>query len=337
MFPTCLKTTAFVRMPHPIRSYITDNTSARPDMTPDTVALTTLALTSLVDTASVFPSVIKGDLHACILHIFATIFSSLTCQASIVPEALPIFRRFITTLVSANSAHTIEQIRSALARFLIILGRAQKREHEASVMCERNILLASTILIAASVRLLQPEDPLVTAFVDELADCLANKMTTRVAAGLARSLLLLPATDGAGSTVVARLLPRLITFLVAPFEIEATVETRPIVSQALCAFALQLESGRRNVALAVVVPALLQRASVEGESVWAETSTRLLALAKGSPEAFKAIVGQMDGSQKTFLEDVVRKGGAASLGENHDRKEGTGEVREPTIALKMDF
>ena len=307
-------------------------------MNADAVLLATLALTALVDAASVFPSVIKGDLHACVLHAFTTILSSPACQPAVVPEALPVFRRFVLSLArSTNTAATVEQLRSALSRLILILRTAQKREHETSVACERNALLAGTILVTAALPVLGGQGALLGVFVDELADCLANKMTTRVAAGLAKSLLLVPQAEEAAVHIARRLVPRLLAFLIAPSDIDETAEARRTVAQALSAFAAQVPVDRRAAALGVVVPALLQRAAVEGEGIWGETSGRLVALAQSAPDAFRGLVGGMVVRQKAFIEEVIRKGALASADGGQGRNHGTEEAKEPTIALKLDF
>ncbi|KAJ5041490.1 HEAT repeat protein-like protein [Bipolaris maydis] len=102
---------------------------ARHEMNEEAVALLTTALSALVDAAQVFPSIIKADLHACILHIFASIVGTGECQATVIPQALPIFKRFITSLAPDAEAtdDTGKQLRATLARFLAILRHAQKR------------------------------------------------------------------------------------------------------------------------------------------------------------------------------------------------------------------
>ncbi|TKA78055.1 hypothetical protein B0A49_07780, partial [Cryomyces minteri] len=142
--------------------------------------------------AEVFPYVIKTDLHACIIHIFATILSSGVCQASVVSHALPIFKRFVTAVMRKPQTDTVSQVRGALARFLVILRNAQKRESEAALPCERNTLLASTILLTSVSSAFAPSDPLVGQFIDKLIECLESRMTTKTAANCSRSLLLLP-------------------------------------------------------------------------------------------------------------------------------------------------
>lgn len=96
-----------------------------------------------------------------------------------------------------------------------------------------------------------------------------------------------------------------------------------------------------QIVMSVVAPALLARATSEGESegnkgeVYTETSTRLLELASADQQAFRAVVANMNEGQRAFMEEVIRAGRqAAAQGTQGGDKSG-GE--KPTIALKMDF
>lgn len=318
----------------------------RTRITEESASLIVLALNALVDAAEVFPAIIKSDLHACILHIFATILSTGICQEGLVPQALPVFRRFVTGLVRNPQQETTAQLRSALARFMVVLKHAQKRESEASLPCEKNTLLASTILLTSSAKILLPSDPLIARFVDELAECLTNRSTTKVSAGLSRSLLLLPINasgNESGATVeseiAAHLFPKLIDFVANPSDIEGTEETRSMVAQTLVAFAVALPLEKRALALRVVVPSLLKRAATEGKSTWGDTSVCLMELAGKAQEGFKTSLSQMSAEQKAFVEDVIRQGGVAArvAGDRTNGKGAEGQDRQPTIALKMNF
>merc|ERR1712000_201696 len=129
-----------------------DRNRVRYELNDEATALLSLSLTALVDASSVYPSVIKTDLHACILHVFATILATPSCQATVVPQALPILKRFLTSIAGSHipvGCETSSQLRSALMRFMAVLKKAQGREFEASVACEKNALLASTILLTS--------------------------------------------------------------------------------------------------------------------------------------------------------------------------------------------
>ncbi|KAF2454512.1 HEAT repeat protein-like protein [Lineolata rhizophorae] len=188
-----------------------ENALARHELNDESVALLSLSLSSLVDAAAVFPSIIKTDLHACILHIFSTIISTGSCQATAVPQALPIFRRFVASLARSSSSPssspsssspggtgddaasaTQTQLRATLTQLLATIRTAQRRETPAALPCEKHAIMASTMLLSAAAPRLAARDPLLERFVAQLADCLASRTTAKVAAGCARTLLLLP-------------------------------------------------------------------------------------------------------------------------------------------------
>jgi hypothetical protein len=88
--------------------------------------------------------------------------------------------------------------------------------------------------------------------------------------------------------------------------------------------------------MSVIVPTLLARANSEGEEVYRETSARLLDLAGSDQGAFRGVVAGMTDAQKQFMESVIVAGRQAGHGQGK-AKDGEGEEREPTIALRMDF
>lgn len=155
---------------------------ARHQLTDEAVILVRLSLNALVDAAEVFPSIIKTDLHACIIHIFATILGTAGCQAVVVPQSLPILKRFITSISGSRKTKREEQetnltqIQGCLKRFLSIYLQAQKRETEASLPCVKNALLASTLLLTSGKNYMSASEPLVTRFLDEVLDCLSDRM-----------------------------------------------------------------------------------------------------------------------------------------------------------------
>ena len=151
---------------------------ARHQLTDEAISLIRISLNALVDAAEVFPSVIKTDLHACIIHIFATTLSTSTCQAVVVPQSLPILKRFITNIstLKKNQAEDLAQIQGCLRRFLSIYLHAQKRESETSLPQVKNTLLASTVLLTSGKNRMTAAEPLVTRFLDEVIDCLSDRM-----------------------------------------------------------------------------------------------------------------------------------------------------------------
>ncbi|RAL60821.1 hypothetical protein DID88_010146 [Monilinia fructigena] len=312
---------------------------ARHQLTEEAVSLVRVSLNALVDAAEVFPSIIKTDLHACIIHIFATILGTASCQAVVVPQSLPILKRFITSISASYKTQTpkhntsIVQLQGCLKRFLSIYVNAQKRETEASLPCVKNALLASTLLLTSGTNNLPASEPLVTRFLDELVDCLSDRMTAKVAANCIRTLLLTSPKTSSDQTIARYLLPLLITF-VTNTTTEDPENARALILHALTAFVVSVDGKHRAVAMSVVMPTLLKRASGDGEKVWRETNARLLEMAAADPTAFRAVVSGMTTEQKGFMEGVLVKGREGGKGKTGDADDGG---REPTIALRMDF
>jgi HEAT repeat-containing protein 5 len=303
------------------------------------VALLTLSLSSLVDASEVFPSIIRTDLHACILHIFATILGTGSCQATVVPQFLPILKRFVTSLSAHSGPHGSDsstQLRATLHRFLAILKQAQKRETEASLPCEKNTILASTLLLSSAGSAFDANDLLIKRFVDELMDCLGSRMTSKVAAGCCRSLLLLPKKGPAETALASHLLPQVLSFLANPSDVEGLEESRATLAQAAASLVSTFSTpSQKQTAMKLIVPALLERANREGARTYSETATKLLELAGVDAAAFKAVVAGMNAEQKSFMETVIKSGGVASQGRAKDEQHR--DSGEPSIALKMDF
>ncbi|KAJ6088437.1 hypothetical protein N7486_009698 [Penicillium sp. IBT 16267x] len=316
----------------------------------DSLALIRLALRSLVDVASVFPSIIRNDLHACILHIFTTILATGICQTEVVPQALPIFRQFIHGITHSSEGQDdmdllTYQMRGCLTRFLTILTIAQRRESETSMPCAKNTLLAITFLITAGGHVLPPQDPLINRVLDELLDCLQDVGLATVAASCLRSIMLKPSPRYMTDDVVSRyLLPRLIAFLVGCPSDTGEIPTDPENSRAVIARTLvscvsnsTFSPAEVPAAVSLVMSALLARAKREGPSVHQESAGYLLELAKGDQVSFRTLVATMNADQKSLLEEVLRSAGIGASSST------AGEVNDnipqaaPTIALRMDF
>jgi hypothetical protein len=228
------------------------------------------------------------------------------------------------------------QLRGVLTRFLSILKHAQKRESEAALPCEKNTILATTILLSSAAPALEAGDPLLKRFVDEIGECLENRMTSKVAANCCRTLLLLPSKGPAESTIASHLLPILVSFLTNPSDVEGLDESRTIIAHAMTSFLPTLaQAEQRQTAMALVVPTLLGRASKEGADTYRETAARLLELAGADQAAFKGVVGGMSAEQRSFMENVIKTGSAGAQARGRETQRG--ESGEPTIALKMNF
>lgn len=145
----------------------------------EATALIRTSLNALVDAAEVFPSIIKTDLHACIFHIFSTILGTPSCQSVVVPQSLPILKRFLSSLTEKGQKPDIstqQQLRGCLKRFMGVYTQAQKRELESSLPCVRNSLLACTVLLTSTTNTITASDPLMAKFLNEVLDCLHDRM-----------------------------------------------------------------------------------------------------------------------------------------------------------------
>lgn len=160
------------------------NQQVRHHMTEEAIILVRTSLNALVDAAEVFPAIIKTDLHACIIHIFSTILATPSCQDIVVPQSLATLKRFITTISRTKGpsdgtvSPTDVQLQGCLRRFLSIYLNAQKREATTSLACVKNSLMAITILFTGGNNQLGANDPLVARFLEEVFDCLSDRMVS---------------------------------------------------------------------------------------------------------------------------------------------------------------
>ncbi|KAK5107568.1 hypothetical protein LTR62_001011 [Meristemomyces frigidus] len=299
--------------------------STRLDTSDEATALVRTTLQALVDVSEVFPSIIKTDLHATVLHIFVTILATGVCQATVVPQALPIFRRFITNIAGDDRPETKSQLQNALARMLLILKNAQKRETEASLPCEKSTLLAATILLSSAPKEITEDDPLLERFVGELCDSLGAPSTSRVAAGCLRTLLW-------ADIAPVPLFMAAVHFLADPVELEGLSESRLLTASTLTTVAVRIPPAQRPSAVALIMNTLLTRAAKEGTATHQETSARLLDLAALDNATFRTVVTSMDVEGKELLERILKARAGAQQATSNSRGD-----REPTIALKMNF
>ena len=313
----------------------------------DAVSLIHSSLNALVDASAIFPSVIKKDLHACIFHIFATILGTAACQASAVPQSLPVFKRFLQSIAveeieRSGEGQAHDQLVGCLTRFLSILGNAQRRESEASLPCAKNTLLAMTILLTTASRSLPPTSPLITKVLDEMLDCLGDVGLAKVSAGCLRSLLLNPSKSETGEVVAVHLIPRRLHFI-TDVQHPDPEEVGPILTQALTSFASSFTSSSSSIdaqaaAYCLVLPAILHRAANEGKASYKEVASRILELASSNQPIFKGVVLKLEPEQKSLMEKAIRESGIGAVGSEGARKRASREVpEEPTIALKFSF
>lgn len=323
---------------------------ARSEASEESISLIQHSLSSLVDITSVFPSIIRDDLHTCIVHIFTTVFATGSCQAEIVPKILPIFKRFLQKLCQPDESQNQEawsvsrQIRGCLARFLGILTVAQRRESDTSLPCAKNTLLGITIILTTASSVIPPQDPLISRAMQELLDCLQDLGLGSVAASCVRSLLLNPGARSSTDEVIARTLsPRLLAFVTkTPIGInnEPPIDAENMksnVTQTLVSVVGSPAFTKAAIpaAMALLIPAFLTRAKHDGSSVYQETATRLLELAKIDQTAFRGFAANMEQGSKGLLEEILKTVGQKE--DNSKRHEHGQERNAPTIALRMDF
>ncbi|KAJ5519223.1 Armadillo-like helical [Penicillium expansum] len=304
---------------------------ARFNVTSDeSLTLIRLALRSLVDVASVFPSIIRNDLHACILHIFTTILATGICQAGVVPQALPIFRHFedVSPASSPFSPSLSDENRISLS------------------LAPKTLSSPSLSSLTAGAHVIPPQEPVLIRVLDEFLDCLQDVGLATVAASCLRSILVKPGSRSVTDEVIARyLIPRLIAFMVAcpldngdiPSDPEnsRTVVARTLVS---CISNTTFSTSELPAATSLIMSALLARAKREGESVHQESAGHLLELAKADQLTFRTLVATMNADQKSLLEEVLRSVGVGAVASKTGADVADNAPQAaPSIALRMDF
>ena len=311
-------------------------TLLRHGISDEAVNLIALSLNALVDVADVFPTIIRADLHACILHIFMTILATGACQTLVVPKALPIFKRFVQTLAEEASDNPTleEQLRVCLHRLRSILANAQRRETDASLQCARNTIMASAILLSNGTGAIAPDEPLMAKMLEDLCESLPDLGLGKVAAGCLRSLLFLDGQRATAQQIVRFLLPRLLHFIIDGAQADLD-NARPVVIQAIVAYlaALQQDNEAFAATLCLALPALLHRAEALGRNTFADMATRLLAIAGMNQAAFKGVAATLSVEQRGLLQEVLREGEISPK-----QADGIGSKKEePSIALKLNF
>ncbi|KAJ8111037.1 hypothetical protein ONZ43_g5722 [Nemania bipapillata] len=254
----------------------------------------------------------------------------------IVPQALPMFKRFVTSIANSHSAGdnkspTGMQVQGCLRRFLSIYLNAQKREAPQSLQCVKNCLLTITILFTGGNNRLAATDRVVAKFLDEVLDCLTDRMTAKIAANCIRSLMLQNSPTVADQSIARYLLPRLVAF-VSNTDPEDPESARRLVAHTLTQYVSLINKDHAQIAMSIVAPTLLSRAASEGPEVYKETSMRLLELASIDQPAFRGVVGAMDEGQKAFMEEVLRSGR-----QDNDMDRDSSNAGQPSITLKMNF
>ena len=165
-----------------------------------------------------------------------------------------------------------------------------------------------------------------------MSDCLDARLTSKVAAGCCRSLLLLPKKGGFETGLAAQMLPHILSFLANPTDVEGLEESRTTLAQTVVTFISTLQKPeQRQIAAKIIIPALLARAQKESNTSQ-ETAARLLEIAGADQAAFRGVVAGLSAEQRTFIEGVLKSGQGPVK-----REVSRDEDDQPKIALKMSF
>ncbi|KAI1627545.1 armadillo-type protein [Exophiala viscosa] len=305
----------------------------------DGVSLVHLSFQALVDVASVFPSIIRADLHACIFHCFCTILATGVCQDEVVPRIMPVFKAFLKDVTrSATDDVASRLVRGCLQRMLAVLVIAQRRENEHAIVCAKNTLLSITVLITTASSVIPANDDLINKAMAELLDCLQDVGLAKVAAGCMRSLLMTHPKTACEEYIGRNLWGRLVPF-VCNIEAEDPESVKTPLTQALVASVVTIGGMGRFAAMSILVPVLLLRArqvptGTNSEAVRRESAVRLLELVAADQLAFKTTVGLLGEEQRSDLEGLLR---ATGIGKREDNTEDENVELKPAIELRMDF
>ena len=295
-----------------------------------------MSLEALVDVADVFPSVIRADLYACIMHTFCTILATGMCQTDVIPQAFPIFRRFLlgVTVSSGRHTDTVRLVRGCLLQLLNILRHAQRRETESALPCARNTYLSMTILLTSVGRILPQNDPLVVKAISEMFESLQDLGLGKVAATCIHTLLTAKPKSPCEEAVARLLYPKILHFITDP-EMEDPENVSGSLVQTLTSGVVTLPSqSGKSAAIAMIMPALLDRAEDLGRDSFKEMADRLLELAAAEPITFRSLVVSLHKEQRSLLEEVLKSGGGLK---KQAGERDTESDAKPTIELRMDF
>ncbi|KIW19738.1 hypothetical protein PV08_00312 [Exophiala spinifera] len=305
----------------------------------DSVGLVQLSFQALVDVASVFPSIIRADLHACIFYSYCTILATGVCQDEVIPRIMPVFKTFLQDVVRSSNIQTSSRlVRGCLHRMLAILSAAQRRENEHAIVCAKNTLLSIAVLITTASSVVAAKDELIDGALFDMLDCLHDVGLAKITTGCLRSLLMTHPKTACDEYIGRILWGRLVPFVTDP-EADDPESVKGALTQALVASVVTLAGPGRLAAMSILIPVLMVRATqVPGGSnlqdVRKECAARLLDLVAVDQFAFKAAVGSLGEEQRSDLENLLR---AAGVGEKQDTTSMDNVESRPAIELRMDF
>ncbi|KAJ9641160.1 hypothetical protein H2204_002838 [Knufia peltigerae] len=305
----------------------------------DSVGLVQLSFQALVDVASVFPSIIRADLHACIFYSYCTILATGVCQDEVIPRIMPVFKTFLQDVIRSSNNETASRlVRGCLHRMLSVLTVAQRRENEHAIVCAKNTLLSIAVLITTASSAIAAKDGLIDSALSEMLDCLQDVGLAKITAGCLRSLLMTHPKTACDEYIGRLLWGRLVPFVTDP-EAEDPETVKGPLTQALVASVVTLAGPGRFAAMSILIPVLLVRAKhvprgTNSEEVRKECAARLLELVATDQSAFKVAVGLLDEDQRSDLESLLR---AAGVGKKQDTTSTDNVESRPAIELRMDF
>ncbi|KAI9677672.1 MAG: hypothetical protein M1817_006627 [Caeruleum heppii] len=296
---------------------------------------------ALVDAAEVFPSVIRTDLHACIFYMFCCLFGNAASQTTIVPQSLPIFRRFLLSVggisgkADAGECNAVLQLRGCMECFLRILSASKSSEEDAGVAARKNVLLASSILCTSGAQMVRTDDVLAERLLQEMVNCLSSPQTAKVASNCIRSVLQNQSLSSTNPAIISTIIGQLVAGVAGASNSDLERDGA-VVTRLLTSFAIGCPAERAPPVYSLVVSAILYRVSSLDRTEDAESAAMLVELASAHPAAFRGLVQGMSGEQKALLQTITAargrvSGGAATMDEDEEVKEAT------SIQLKMDF
>jgi len=324
---------------------------ARP-LSEESINLVLMSFQALTDVADIFPSIIRADLYACIIHCYCTMLATGVCQHEVIPRAMPIFRVFLQQMVKSStsaseSATNTRLVLGALTRMLSTLTIAQRRENEFSIICAKNTLLSLTIVLTTASSAIPPSDKLIARSISEVLDTLSDVGLARISAGCVRSLLNTSSRTPCDQAIGRMLWPHILQFVTNTDAEDPEIVKTSLVQSLVSSVPNMADATARSAAMSLLVPCLLTRATHpvpngSKEDLPKQSSSGLLELASADGPTFRAVVVQLENEQRTQLEQLLRSAGLGRKQSMHRRID-TGaslsddEESKPAIALRMDF
>lgn len=245
---------------------------------------------------SKFPDMIKSDLYASVLSIFARIYAS-SSAAQLVPQVLPILKDIITNLIEMNDISTVnnfyQTVKHALTTPFI------------------TILTLSVLLSSASVflRLGQKDvDLIVSSLIQGLQDPETVPLSTQAVKSIVNS-----------QTVTNDAILRQLVIELTLCTLEAE-DPRLFVELLI----LIIKQHSTIEMYTILIPTLLQIEDVNSH-MRDYIHKRMMSLISISSESFKSTIGALDESQRQKVEALVK------IGQVGERQDDVGHIQLKTF------